>query len=65
MGKNKKIKRELVTDDGIIHEVWVEVLPAAWEKGGQMPDYSRRGKKHTGGLGKWKTRKKKKAKNGV
>lgn len=43
--KKNKVLRELTTEDGRSHKVWVEILPAAWEEGGATPDYSRRGRR--------------------
>ncbi len=41
----KQVLRELVDRDGILHRVWVPVLPAAGEEGCRTPDFARKGKK--------------------
>jgi hypothetical protein len=38
--------RELTDRDGTLHRIWVPVLPAAWEKGGETPNYERKRRKH-------------------
>lgn len=45
MEVSRRILREIVEPNGIIHEVWVKRLPAAWEPGGRCPNYKRKGKK--------------------
>ena len=41
----KQVLRELVDREGVLHQVWVPVLPAAGEEGCRTPDYARKGKR--------------------